>query len=281
MLKKIIPIFIVTLITSACGILNRVPLDPVNAQKITEVHAESSIWQDEIIVRAPSAGVSRALGGGLIGALIDSKIAESRQGKIQKVIEPFYASIDGVDFRNLFWNSLETTLKDNFALKVDNLKKRPMVFSSADTNEKKLALTSHTGYMQVTTSYTLTQDFSRLNIVTGIDLWQAGAEKPIYSNLLYYQSSPVGNGGNESIGTWAANNADAYQKAISEGISQTMKMLKIDIVATAVESPQAKTVLLKKMDGPTPIEIKGVLLDEQNNRAIARNVDGRLYSLPQ
>ncbi|NHZ90925.1 hypothetical protein F2P45_18135 [Massilia sp. CCM 8733] len=74
----------------------RVALDP----------AAKELTQDEIIVRAEAFGAGAALGGGLIGAFIGSKVAESRQNTIHGTLAPFYASVDDYDFRSHYVQAL-------------------------------------------------------------------------------------------------------------------------------------------------------------------------------
>ena len=267
-----------------------VPLDPVEQKDLKQIRAQSSISQDEIIVVARNSNVSAAMGGGLLGALIDSSIAKNRQKGIQDTIEPFYAATDDVDFRKDFWAALLSTLKQSYPVKVTDVKTSPLVLTRAE-HEKLLAeLPPGDGYSYVGTRYTFTPDYSRLEIYTGIDIWRAGKPEPIYSNLFHYQSKPVP-AGIDPMKLWSENNGRLYRETVAEGIGETMKMLKLDMqfpqqpasgTGTATAPTAAKTVTLKKLGLAGPIDVTGNTLDEQTTRVVLRNAaDGRLLSLPR
>ena len=88
----------------------RLALEPATKQKLNEVKVLSVLPQDEVIVRAETYGASAALGGGLIGAMIDSKVAEGRQNTVQGMMASFYGSVDDFDYRPSFQKALSATL---------------------------------------------------------------------------------------------------------------------------------------------------------------------------
>ena len=87
MLTRTITAGALALVLGACASPTRVAFDPALRQKLVEVQVLDVLPQDEVIVRAPAAGASLALGGGLIGAVIDSKIGESRQNELRATLE--------------------------------------------------------------------------------------------------------------------------------------------------------------------------------------------------
>ncbi len=265
------------LLLSACVAPTRVMLAPEVKQQLTEVRAQSVVWQDEIIVKAEAPNVSAALGGGLLGAMIDSSISEGRQNTVQGLIDPFYAAVDDVDFRPQLWNALDTAFKGDFAVKISGFSKT--VAMPEHGAKAPAGLASGQGYLQVRTEYTFTPDFARLNILTWATLWKGGAEAPVYANTLFYQSAAVGSGNAASIQQWAADHGAQYRRALAEGAAETVAMLKLDLAANAAETAQAKTVVAKKIDGPVILNVSGPLLSEQKGRVIARHSDGHVYSL--
>jgi hypothetical protein len=268
---------------TACGTApTRIAFEPAVKQKLVEVKVLSALPQDEIIVRAEAFGATAAMGGGLIGAFIDSKVAESRQNTIQDSMDPFYAAVDDFDFRARFERALAAELGGNQAIKfaaIENLSQFPL---PAEVDARRAALSTGSGLMQMHTSYTFTGDFRRLILTTRVELKLRGEDKPAFSNYFFYQSNPVGNGGAESIRAWAQNNGERYRMTAEEAVQQMMQMLKIDLAASAADSASAqKASLTMEGQAKVPVTITGPVLASQSGRTILRHTDGRMYSLPQ
>lgn len=263
---------------SACGGLPpRIALDAAAAQKLQEVKVASVLGQDEIVVRAVSAG---SAGGGLLGAVIASKIDESRQNTIQALIAPFYASVDDYDFRPRLNQALGAALGDGSPLKFGAVEQVP-VMSYAEMNSRQKALTGQQGLMDIRTSYTFSTDYRNLLVTTRASMAVAGAEQPAYLNTFTYISAPVGGGGSDSLGGWTENKGGRYRDAINEAAQQVAAMLKLDLAAGATVPAGLSTANLPNVPGlyldmkPAPV------LVAQQGRVIVRNAVGQLYSIAQ
>jgi len=278
-------VFLVMLPLGGCiSMPHYIPLDTAAPNRPTEITALTFIPQDEIVVTAQSAGVAQAAGGGLLMALIDSSIAKGRQEKIQAAIEPFYAAVDDVDFRAQYWSAIGSYLKQSFPLKVADVKTTPLVMTR-DEHEKQLAaLPASKAFMLIGTRYSFTPDFTRLEVITGIDVWRGGGKsEPIYSNLFRYQSSAVGNG-DDSMKLWSENSGKLYRAAIKEGVAETVKMLDLDMRYPQLNKDQKsgrQMSTAKYVQAPSALQVTGPALDEQPARIVLRHSDGRLYSLPR
>jgi hypothetical protein len=266
---------------TACGTApTRIAFEPAVKQKLAEVKVLSALPQDEIIVHAEAFGATAAMGGGLIGAFIDSKVAESRQNTIQNSMDPFYAAVDDFDFRARFERALAAEIGGNRAIKFAAVENLSQGMLRADVDARIAALGAGGGLMQMYTSYTFTGDFRRLILTTRVELKLPGADKPAFANHFFYQSTPVGNGGAESILAWSQNNGERYRTTADEAIQQMMQMFQIDLAASAADATTAPKVSLT-MAGPAPITITGPVLASKLGRTILRHTDGRMYSLPQ
>jgi hypothetical protein len=267
---------------TACGTApTRIAFEPAVKQRLTEVKVLSVLPQDEIIVRAEMFGATAAMGGGLIGAIIDSKVAESRQNTIQNSMDPFYAAVDDFNFRARFERALSAELGGEPAIRfapVENLSQLPL---PADVDARRAALGANRGLMLMHTSYTFTADFRRLSVTTKIELKLPGQDLPVFSNHFFYQSTPVGTGGAQSIAAWAQNKGERYRATVDEAVQQMMAMLKIDFAAGAADSPQAPRVSVVTIDGVKDRTITGPVLASLPGRTILRHTDGHMYSLPQ
>ena len=95
------------LLLGACAAPMRSSLTPEQRAKITELTAHVIVVQDEVITAVQASNVSAGLGGGLIGAIIDSKVTNSRVNESQQALGPFYAAIEDVDYRKEFNDSIQ------------------------------------------------------------------------------------------------------------------------------------------------------------------------------
>ena len=281
-----LPILAVFMASGCANMRTYVPLDNnIQNQKLT-VSVRSVITQDEIIVTAENPGASAAVGGGLIGAVIDSAIASERQLKIQDTIEPFYSSIDDVDFRAIFKGMLEKTLLKIPSLKVAEVVVTPKILNNNDRNELVTSMPTTQGLMHITTKYSFSSDYRKIMLASLIDLWQGGnTEKPAYSNNFYYISNPVPMDSENTINAWSLNNGERYKAAINEAAVEVASMLRIDLnnmVKTDTGSPE-KTDLMPgepQLFFGFPIKTSGELVRSESNRVVVRNEDGRLVSMP-
>ncbi|MDR7306288.1 hypothetical protein [Rhodoferax saidenbachensis] len=282
MFKRLLMGGCVVLLLSACASApTRTALSADAKKELSRTEAHIFVPQDEVIVRAQAGGVSAAMGGGLIGALIDSNIAKGRQNTIQGALEPFYASVDDVDVRKHLVNALSAGLGSDFAINVDTVRGSAVALVGSALDAKKAALQPGKGFMQIGTTYTFSPDFSRLNMSTHVDLWQGGKSVPVYSNNFFYQSAAVSNSGADALGLWSKDNGERYRKAVSQAADQIAKMIRMDISAPSTESAPAKSLTVASMDAPGTFKITGPVLDTQADRTIMRNADGFLYSVPQ
>src|SRR4051812_45088997 len=127
MLRKLTIAGSLAILLSACASPPRIALTPDVRQQISDVKAQAVVWQDELIVRAEAPGVSAALGGGLLGAMIDSHIIEGRQNAVQGAIDPFYASIDDLDFRQQMWTAMDPAFQSGLGFKFSQFDKGALV----------------------------------------------------------------------------------------------------------------------------------------------------------
>ncbi|MCL2636129.1 MAG: hypothetical protein FWD50_05810, partial [Betaproteobacteria bacterium] len=105
-------LLIATLVIGGCATPMRVSITPTPEQlaKITELKAHVVIVQDEVIVAIQPSNASAALGGGLLAALIDHSIINSRVQESQEIAAPLYAQIEDVDYRKVFTEAIRRDL---------------------------------------------------------------------------------------------------------------------------------------------------------------------------
>ena len=280
MLKKTMVAGAVALGLAGCAAPTRIPLDAAARDKLAQVRVVHALAQDEIVVRAPAAGASAAMGGGLIAAIIDSKIGEVRQNELQGTLAPFYASVDDFNFRSLFAGSLESSLREEKTLRFGAIEHAAQNLLHAEAEAQRKALPEGQGLMLGTTSYTFSPDFSRLSVATQVQLNQSGKEDPVFKNTYFYQSAPVGAGGAASLTLWADKDGARYREAARESVVQILRMLRMDLAAGAADAAPGPQLALTALGTPVNVAVKGPVLEDGANRAIVRHTDGSLYSLP-
>lgn len=286
MIRRLCTLLAPSLLAGCISLPTYVPLAPEARSSLGDVRATSLIVQDEVIVVAQNPGVSRAMGGGLIAAVIDSNIAKGRQSEIQARIEPFYESVDDIDFRKEFWSAVVPYLKGSYPVKIGEVRTTALGITRAELDKIKESLAPGTGFMLVGTSYRFTPDYSQLNIATAVNIWRAGQKDPAYSNIFTYQSRAVSIEDGDPLRQWGADAGKRYREAIGEGVAEVVKMMRLDMqyprLADGQQAAGFNTVSLQHVNAlGAKAELSGPALEEQPRRVIVRNQQGRLFSLPR
>lgn len=282
MLKQSITAGAAVLILSACASApSRVALEPATKQTITDVEVLSMLTQDEVIVRAPANGASLALGGGLLGAMIDSKVAESRQNALQATMKPFYSATDDINFAKQFEQALSTTLSNGMPVKMGQVKHTGLMMLARDAQTRAQTLPAGKGHMLIRTSYAFTPDFSRLDVNSWVEIRVPANDQPVFVNTFFYQSKPQGAGGDASIKVWSADKGAAYRATLEEATREITNMLALDLAASATDPADVPKAKLDMVEGAGRKPIEGNVLATNAGRQIIRNTAGNLYSLPQ
>ncbi|MES2536669.1 MAG: hypothetical protein V4632_12435 [Pseudomonadota bacterium] len=284
MIKKIFLLLLPLFLVACSNLPKYVAMDSRTKSSLGEVGILSVIPQDEIIVVAANPGVTAAMGGGLIGALIDSQIAKNRQNDIQKVVEPFYAAIDDVDFRKLMWAAFAPSLHTAFDGKISEIRNTPLSMTPQERDQRIASLAPGKSFMYIGSNYSFTRDLTQLNVITSVDLWTGGRPEQVYSNVFNYRSAAVENK-TAPMTAWADDGGKRYRAAIGESIREMVGMFQVDLKHPRLEgvdqgrSAPVRNVTVPIASGAYPLTITGPVLAEQGNRIIVRHADGRLYSL--
>src|SRR5688572_7316143 len=131
-----------------------------SAIKSTEV--VESVRQPELYAQINVSNVSAALGGGLIGALIDSSVNSSRASDAEGTVRPLRDALLGFDF--------DDTLKQDLARELASVQwlAASGVRVNKDVSNKAidgiLAKSEAGAVLFVTADYNLSADFSKLHV---------------------------------------------------------------------------------------------------------------------
>lgn len=278
----------IALLLGACAtsVPMRSSLTPEQRGKITELSAYVFVVQDEVIAAVQPSNVSGALGGGLIGAIIDSKVTNSRVNESQMALGPFYAAIEDVDYRKEFKDSVERGLS-SYPIKVGKFSTTPRALTDAKLTQLRNELQSGQALLVISPQYSLSMDFRSFDAQSVVTIWlkptASDSNMPSQRGVLHYQSSPMGSGGKKSLAMWSAQNAAAFRDVMRESIAETVRMVMLDIDTPPATTGSEKSGELKSFVfnlGSGNGQIKGQVLKASDGRVIVLGTDQKLYSLP-
>jgi len=281
---RLVAILSIALLLGACATPTRLSLTPEQRGKITELAAHVTVVQDEVIVAVRPSNVSAGTGGGLIGAIIDSNVTNSRVKESQQIFGPFYAAIEDVDYRKEFNESIERGLS-GYPIKVSKFTTTPRALSNEKLIQLRNDLQPGQALLVIIPHYTLSMDFRSFDSESVVTIWlkpeASDLNKPSQRGVLHYQSAPVGPVGKESLALWGAQDAAVLRNVMRESITETVRMAMLDInvpADTAAQSKDLKSFAFNFGDGKG--ERKGQVLKTGDGRAILLGTDQKLYSLP-
>jgi hypothetical protein len=260
------------------------PIDP-NAIQSQATLVRSVIVQDEVIipVKIEHANPGLAYGGGGVGALVHA-ISEaahkaknkSRMDEAARLLAPLRQKAVTVEFRADHWDALTNALASSRGIR--------LLKAEAATKYTKptIADIKDQPFLSLLTVYSLTRNCSTLEILTILQYFQAGNNQPAYSGALIYFSDEIGPERDEAaVAKWASDEAAPYKAAVREGIIETMKMLRADILEPVSPTGVSEDTKLKfRVPGSTKeVAWKGKILQRNRERLIFRKDGGPLFSI--
>jgi hypothetical protein len=264
---------------SGCSSPVHKALDPNIAQHADPLLCRSVVQDEEISIHVV---VYKGLfDGGLIGKAIDAHRGNAAEERITPLLE----QTADVDFRRLYWDALEETMAGIDWIGSIEFDKTtiPVVVTKDEIADRYL--------LNLGTAYQLTPDCLALMLTTRVGLFYPGQEKAVYYGYLTYFSDPIGDLDEENaILAWAENGAAKYRSTLREGIAESMRMLRADLLdreqGAGVQPGEKTTVYFQQ-----PVQrgmrqlynkgsFKGELLADDGARFLFREQGGNLWSLP-
>jgi len=288
-LLRLCMLLFMTVLVGACAVPMRMGLKPEDRSKIKALAAHVIVVQDEVIaaVQPPNAGA--ATGGGLIGAMIDASIANSRVKESQQALGSFYAVIEDLDYRKEFNEAIRSELA-RYPIKVASVTTTPRALNMEILGKLRNQLPPGQALLLIYPRYSLTADFRNFDVESQVSMWgktdgsnsSAGSYMPLQRSVLYFQSQSVGPGGKDSLKLWAAQNAALFRSAMRESIAEILRMTLIDLDVAA--EPTAKAGAFAQFSfnsGASTAKIEGQVVKNDDARVIVLARNQRLYSLPK
>lgn len=287
-LLRLFVLLFMTVLVGACAVPMRMGLKPEDRSKIAALAAHVIVVQDEVIaaVQPPNAGAAT---GGLIGAMIDASIANSRVKESQQALGSFYAVIEDLDYRKEFNEAIRSELA-KYPIKVATVTTTPRGLNMSILSKLRDQLPPGQALLLIYPRYSLTADFRNFDVESHVSMWSrsdgssssAGSYMPIQRSVLYFQSQSVGSGGKDSLKLWGAQNAGLFRSAMRDSIAEILRMTLIDLDVAA--EPTAKAGTFEQFSfnsGAITTKIEGQVVKNDDARVIVLARNQRLYSLPK
>jgi hypothetical protein len=264
------------LLLGACAQFHR-PLTAVQRSKIQEVDVRVVVAQESFMFSAQAPGVSAATGGGLIGALIDSSVQQSRQKDMSAEVQAIVGPLLDYDYRVEAGQATSALLAEpsSFPLKIRSV--QVLASSPAKTEQEARIAATRAGpaYMVLLTQYALEPGLGAFTTRTSAILWQDGNKEPSYRNAAIFQT-PIGGGTRHTvIRRLTANDGQVLRSVMRDSMAQTLHVVAMDIAGA-----RSGAVRSSRFDvNGSWVTLAGQSLDEQPGRVVFRDQDGALYSV--
>jgi hypothetical protein len=285
----------VALLLSGCTTASRVAVPPAHRSRIQSTQAIAAPTRPELGMHIE---VSTAGGGfGLIGAIVDSSVNNSRAKDAEAAVVPARDALVGYEVGAVLAEALKRELAAVLWLKAGAVEVRQM--GTAKVAAEWLKQTTADALLVVETDYRLSPKGDAIVILTQASLRSiklfprpAGAEEeerpPLYLNGVHvYLPLPNRPAGAlppaELAKLWAADGGKPAREALDVGLSEVARMLAFDIEqgepAGLYEAPAgARKVNVEVLPGPFWGE--GFVVAERGGRSWVRLSTGQLCSMP-
>jgi hypothetical protein len=167
-ISKVTILFVIAASIVGCGSTpnHYLPVAATNEIKTTDVYVV--VPQKEIVAEVEASNVAAAGGGGLLFALIDVAVENSRASTAEELIQPIKDSLIETNFNRLFLNALQSELNSMDWIKVDNVKLITDV--SKTTRQDNFASANAETVTFINAGYSLSPDFSHLKANANISM---------------------------------------------------------------------------------------------------------------
>lgn len=221
-------VVLITVSLFGCATSTSLRMNPDVSNRIQSLRAHVVIPQEEINAEVARSGFSDTTG--LVGALIDVSVNAKRASKADLVIEPLRKELTGYDFRAEFEKQFRASQAELSGLKINKIEVTSEPYS-VDAHNRLRTEVSQDSFLTMVVDYYLSADFRCLIVYTTATLFQRGKDDAQYLGNFRYLSAPIGSkSGEAAVKAWAEGNAMPLRAAFQEGISETIRMLKLDVV---------------------------------------------------
>jgi len=260
----------------ACAPFHR-PLAAADRGKVQEVDVRVVVAQESFMFSAQAPGVSAATGGGLIGALIDSSVQQSRQKDMSAEVQAIVGPLLDYDYRAEAAQALAAELAEpaSFPLKIRSAQLLAAMPVKAEHEARIAATKNGPAYMVLWLQYALEPGLGAFTTRTSALLWQDGKREPSYRAAAIFQTPVGGTARTTVIRRLTADDGQVLRGVMRDSMKQTLHVVAMDIAGA--RSGAVKTVRFN-VNGSW-VTVAGPGFDEQPGRVLFRDQDGALYSV--
>jgi len=266
----------VPLLLGACAPFHR-PFAVADRGKVQEVDVRVVVAQESFMFSAQPPGVSAATGGGLIGALIDSSVQQSRQKEMSAEVQAIVGPLLDYDYRVEADQAMHALLAEpsSFPLKIRSAQVLAAMPPKAGHEARIAATKGGPAYMVLLLQYALEPGLGAFTTRTSAMLWQDGRGEPSYRAAAIYQTPIGGTARAAVLRRLTANDGQVLRGVMRESMAQTLHAVAMDVAGA--RSGAVKTARFNFNGSWVPLA--GKSYDEQPGRAMLRDPDGAMYSL--
>jgi hypothetical protein len=260
----------------ACAPFHR-PLAAADRGKVREVDVRIVVAQESFMFSAQPPGVSAATGGGLIGALIDSSVQQSRQKDMSAEVQAIVGPLLDYDYRAEAAGALDAALAEPgaFALKVRSARVLAAMPPKAEQEARIAASKDGPAYLVLLLQYALEPGLGAFTTRTSALLWQDGRTDASYRAAVIYQTPIGGMVRHTVLRRLTANDGQVLRGVMRESVAQTLHAVALDIAGAR---PAGVKTARFNVNGSW-VTLAGQGFDEQPGRVLFRDGDGAMYSV--
>ena len=286
-MNSVIRIFVVSIISvSMIGCVvnpTRKAISEKDARTIRSTQVVSIISQDEITANVVNPNISGAAGGGLLVALIDASIIESRTAEAEGYIAPLRQGLAGLDFRKEYWKRQSQLFVEKNWIKSGQPKNTAVNMGVTQIRDTVSSM-QEDAFLIMKVDYHLSSDFKRMVVENYAQLWTRGEDLPTYAARIEYQSAAIpADDKSAAVDYWNKDGARAAYATLYEGMDEVLKILKMDLFknrGVAIAGSGEKISLPYAHSDNTFIHtVDGEVIEKNDKRYIIKAGSGRLLSL--
>jgi hypothetical protein len=267
----------------ACAPFHR-PLAPENRAKITEVDVRVVVAQETFMFSAQPPGISAAAGGGLIAALIDASVQQSRQKAMAAEVQATVGPLLDIDYRSEAAQALKSIGAEiGFPFKIRSTQVLAGMPVMKEQDASIAATRDGGAYMVLLVYYALEPGLGAFTSRSSALLWQDGNKEPSYRAAAIFQAPLTEGKRDEVIKRLVADDGAALRSTMRASVTETLRMVSLDIASL----PNASKSGVQPARPPrlnfngTWVPLAATELDSKSPRAIVRDTNGTLFSIAQ
>ncbi|MET3498100.1 hypothetical protein [Variovorax boronicumulans] len=267
----------VLLLLTACAPFFHRPLASADRARVQSVDVRLVVAQESFMFSAQAPGLSAATGGGLIGALIDSSVQQSRQKEMSAEVQAIVGPLLDYDYRDEAGLAFGELLAEptSFPLKIASSQVLAAMPDKAVHEARIAATKTGPAYLVLLLQYALEPGLGAFTTRTSAFLWQAGNSEPSYRSATIFQT-PLGGGARATvIRRLTANDGQVLKAVMRDSVKQTLHVLGMDIAGA--RSGGIRTARFN-VNG-TWFTLAGQSFDELPGRVVFRDQDNAMYTV--